>query len=144
MPEWWEYIPVVSTLGHAFQEPPGTDWADYNSAAVTQQECQDPANAKILCEKRIDSMMLQYIASYVGVSLPADFIKTVGGLVMAEIIKAILISLGKKKAAAAALTGPFAAFVAIDGFLDLGAISTKIWRIYDAANDAKSVLCRCG
>ena len=82
--EWWEYIPVVSTLGHAFQEPPGVDWADYNSARVTQAECQDPLAAKILCEDRIDVMLLTYIGNYVGVSLPADFIKTIGGVIIAE------------------------------------------------------------
>ena len=138
MAEWWEFIPIVSTMGHIVQEPKGTDWSDYESAAVTRQESVDPFDAKLQCEKRIDQMMLSYIRSYVGVALPADMMKFVGSLALSNIIEVVLIKLGKTKAASAVASCPLGFVIAIDGVADAGVIISKIGRIYDAAQVAKN------
>jgi RHS repeat-associated protein len=31
--DWWEYVPVVVTVGHAFSDPKGNEVSEYNAAA---------------------------------------------------------------------------------------------------------------
>jgi hypothetical protein len=142
---WWEWIPVVSTIGHAAADPKGRKITDYASCACTPAGCASGAAIAITkCSKCIDALMLKYIGDWIGTPLASDFFKAAGGLTLAAVSEKLGKELAKKGAGkvAAAATG-VGAIVTLDGFVDAGIVITKAVQIYNASQTAKTVYCVC-
>jgi len=143
---WWEWIPFVSTVGHAMADPPGRDVADYASCACTTAECEGlgaPA-AVLACEKRIRDQLWKYVLDWIGSGAPSDFAEAALGATAAKFAealgKALAPKLGPKVAAAG--TGVGAALTA-DGFLDMGIQLRKALQMWEAADKARATYCKC-
>lgn len=141
----WEWIPVVSTLGHAFQDPQGTEVSDYQSCKVTDADCEaDKATAELTCKSCIDRLLMQYISSYIGVGTGADLFEAFLGGGFSAVMALIAKALGKKVLglSATAWTGVGAVFAA-DGLIDFGIQMSKLDDMRIAARQAKSQYCKC-
>lgn len=141
----WEWIPFVSTIGHALQTPKGASVADYSACTVTAAACEaDSFTAELLCERCVDLAMSQYISSYTGVGTGADFMEALLGGGFSAVMALIAKALGKKVLglSATAWTGVGAAF-ALDGIADAAIQLSKLNDIREAAVAAKEQNCRC-
>ena len=144
---WWEYIPVVSTIGHAVADPPGRDVADYASCAVTATQCEQLGSlaAGRACETCISNKLSQYASDWVGSSIGSDFFEGVVGLSFTQVGASLL-----KKGAGAKLLGMSAGAwsgvgtaLAGDALIDFGIQIKKLMDMYDAAQAAKGRYCNC-
>lgn len=70
---WWEWVLVVSTIGHAIADPPGRKVSDYE-CAPTETDCEGLGEvaAILKCEKCISDHMWTYVLEWIGSGPPSD------------------------------------------------------------------------
>lgn len=142
---WWEWIPGVATIGHAFADPVGRAVTDYSTCACTPAQCAASAPAAIaICNNCINGLILQYITDWIGAPLASDVVKGAGGAAVAALSDAIAKAIAKKAAPklAAGLTG-VGAVLAGDAVVDASIVITKALQIYRAGQAAKLLYCAC-
>ncbi len=145
---WWEWIPVVKTVGHALADPPGRTHSDYIDCACTAAECEGSGSdaAVLRCTDCVKTKVAQFASEWTGASIGSDFF----GVVLGGSVGAIGTALAKGAAggvflglSATAWTGIGAA-VAIDALIDTMIVLYKMMDMYTAARKAIGVYCRCG
>jgi hypothetical protein len=142
-----DYIPVVATIKHAFfDDPPGRKVADYAECGTTELDCEikgtDLAVAE--CERCITGKAAGFLGSLLGENLLPDVIRAGIGAVVAIFSERILGALGVRLAAggATAVTGVGVVLFG-DAVIDAGLTISRAREIGDAAEQAKTSLCRC-
>lgn len=139
-----DWIPVASTIKHAFQNPKGIRVSDYtctmNNAACASGDAPTISAAKLTCERDIDAQLIKNIQAYVG-SIPDaimhDAVGDIAGIVIAYLIKRSI------KAAAGLSIPAVGVVLGIDSFVDMGIVISTINRMKTAADRAKVICCKC-
>jgi RHS repeat-associated protein len=137
---WWEWIPIISTIGHALADPKGIRPQDYQQSRSTAAECQvDAEYAFSLCQKRVYAQVSANLASWLGISTGIDFTKGLLGMVMGA-VSAWAVKHGIRGAVGGVITG---GVLAVDSVVDLAIVFNKAMRIKDAAEAAIQQYCPC-
>ena len=142
---WWEWIPIVSTIGHALADPPGRDASDYSACKPSAKDCETKGAAVAIleCESCISDLLMKYISDWVGVPIGADLIKALAagasGLIAQHLTKT-----GAKFVIGGATTWAGVGWVLIgDAAVDAGIVIKKLMDMYDASAAAKKQYCKC-
>ena len=64
-----DWIPIVSTIKHSFENPEGLRVSDYTCHMDNAACAGDPAviaSAKAVCEREIDKQLLDFLKKYCG------------------------------------------------------------------------------
>ena len=145
---WWEYLPVVSTLGHGAQLNglPGTSVSDYNYKSCAphfdeccrrtdQQECKDQREKS--CRDCISRQAAIFASQWTGSSIGADFMETGVGLLVST---AGGIAIRQGVAGATAWSG-VGVVLAVDGAIDIGILVSGLTNIHSKAREIQGFLC---
>jgi hypothetical protein len=145
---WWEWVPIVKTIGHAAADPAGRSASDYAGCACTAERCAGlgAAVAVLECQMCIKNKVAQYASAWTGSAIGNDFFETAIGGTVGSIGTALA-----KGAVGGAFLGLSATawtgigtVLAVDGLIDAGIIIYKLMDMYKAANTAIQTYCRCG
>lgn len=141
--DWWEWIPIVSTIGHALADPEGRDCKDYASCKVDPRKCRVRALAAAeeeRCRKCIRVKLAEYVSDWFGVEgVLRDAVQGLAGVVAAAVAK-YGIKTGAKGAIGGAVTG---GALAVDAAADLAILISKADDMADAAEKAEGKYCKC-
>ena len=137
-----DWIPVASTIKHLTDDPKGTKVSDYTCHMDNSACGGDPAleyAAILACKKDIDQQLLGYIKNYINVQ--DAFLRDITG----DIVAVVIAYLAKRSIArAAGLSLPVVgAILALDTFVDLGVVITKLNQMRRACERAKKICCKC-
>ena len=140
---WWEWIPVVSTIGHIIKDPQGIDAGDYviKTPPTDKECCEEPdiaAEKTRLCKNYIDTQLGKYVGQWFGVTIGPDLFKTLytgtGVYLIQKLIARNAISL---------VGGVFTAgILTADSSVDLGVQLSKYLLMRQTASALK-YLCEC-
>lgn len=133
---WWEWVPIVKTISHALDDPPGRATTDYAACATTVANCEGlgKAVAELACEKCIDAAVLKYVLDWLGIA-------NTGPELLEGVAAAVALKFGPAVAGKAA-TGVGAALI-VDDLVDAGILIKKAFDIDAAGAAAKKSLCTC-
>ena len=143
---WWEYVPIVKTIGHAIEDPPGRAASDYAQCRTTADECEQSTAVAILrCTDCVKNAVAKYATDWTGSAIGTDFFET------AISVSALGIGAALAKGAlggtflglsASAWTG-IGTVLAVDALADAAIIIYKLKDMYTAAQDAMKQYCVC-
>jgi RHS repeat-associated protein len=136
---WWEYLPVVSTIGHANVNGylDGTHVYDYTSCKPDLNSCPTPDDrdqAAIQCSACVNKAYYRHLSNWVGVPIASDLAEAGVGL---GITGPIILRSGSTSALGAVTGG----ILTIDSLADAGITLDGINAIGKAAKDALSEIC---
>ena len=140
--DWWEYIPVISTIGHFFQDVSGDAVDHYTDATPTCDQCYtDETLAITTCENKIKEEMRSFLRELLGVGVTFDIAKGGFGAIVAGALAKYGFQQGASKAAiGGAVSG---GILAVDAIADLAVLTGSAFDIGDAAAQAKEKYCSC-
>jgi RHS repeat-associated protein len=138
---WWEWVPIVSTLGHTFADVPGDEIGDYNAnCKPSAADCKFSQELAIKqCNDCINAQAITYLQQWFGFSTGADLSKGLAGLV-ASLFGTWAIKTGAKGAIGGTVTG---GVLVIDATADALIVYERGTAIQVAADDAKDRYCTC-
>jgi hypothetical protein len=137
---WWEWVPIVKTIGHALEDPAGRATTDYAPCSVTVASCEGLGKvvAELQCNQCISKMRNDFILDWLGVGTTGpELLEGVGA------VAAFLTAKYGAAAVAKAATG-VGAVLLIDDAIDVSIIIEKALEIGRAAEAARKSLCVCG
>lgn len=137
---WWEWVPIVKTIGHALEDPPGRETVDYAACSVSVADCAGLGKvvAELKCNQCISNMRNNFVLDWIGVGTTGPALLEGAGA-----ITAFLIAKFGAAAVAKSATGVGAA-LAVDDAIDVAIILKKMTEIFEAAEAARKSLCVCG
>lgn len=142
---WWEYIPIVKTIGHIIEDPPGRKVSDYSGCQPSPEECDSiPAAAILKCTDCVKNKLAKYASDWTGSGIGSDFFEMAASAGAAGLGKALATSLGGTflGLSATAWTG-IGAVLAVDALVDAGVIISKLMDMWKAADAAMKQFCKC-
>ncbi len=140
--DWWEWIPVAGTIGHAFfVTVPGAKPEEYASAKPSAADCKkDRDLAEKKCSDEIIKLTMGNISKWTGSDFfIGDAFESIGGLIAAAIGKYAI----KNGYKGAAITTGVGVVLVIDGIVDFGIVVNGINAISKAATSATESYCKC-
>jgi len=142
-----DYIPVVSTIKHAFfDDPPGRSVADYADCATTVADCESLGTdlAVMNCQRCGDKKGIDFLLDLVGGSFVPDAFKAVVGGATGLLALRIIASVGVRAASRGVLVATGVGILLLgDAVIDAGITIKRVGEIRDAAAQAEASLCRC-
>lgn len=138
---WWNWIPVVSTIGNAFSDPAGRDAGDYNqNAQPSAKDCKDNREFAIQqCKDSLRGDFIKFLGDWLGAPLAADATKTVAAIV-AGAVATWSIRVGARGAVGGAVTG---GVLLGDAAIDATIVIKKANDIGNGHDAAVAKLCIC-
>ena len=137
---WWEWIPVVATIGHWLETPEGAELEDYKSC---KPSCRPRKKREILeCQRCVDGLFTGYMGEYWGASLDRDALTAVAGGVLStigyQIVRRAASSAAFRAGAGAMVSG---GILLVDAVLDVAIQISKTYDMKDALDEARRKYC---
>jgi len=142
---WWEYIPIVKTIGHIVGNPKGRQTSDYSGCRCSSDDCEaDEVGAILKCTDCIKFLCGKYAADWTGSAIGNDFFEAAAAAGAAGIGGALAKILGGTflGLSASAWTG-IGAVLLVDSLVDAGVVIKKLMDMYTAARNAITLYCKC-
>jgi len=146
-----DFIPFYSTIKHHMEpDPMGSSFSDYIECALPiSRICHDDVSvevarvAELTCKQCIDSKMWDYLLSYLTSVGMGDAVKAVGSAVIGKLVQSLVQNQTKNAATAAIAGGGVGIALLVDTLIDSRLTVERIYKIYNAAIEAKTQYCIC-
>lgn len=143
---WWEWVPIVKTIGHGLADPPGRSVSDYNDCRPSGEDCEGLGKeaAELKCAECIRRKLAKFVSEWLGTSIGADFFEGAASATAYALGSALAKQAGGTflGLSSTAWTG-VGAVLAADALIDAGILLKKALDMWKAANRAIDDLCKC-
>ena len=146
-----DFIPFYSTIKHHMEpDPMGSSFSDYIECAIPiSRICHGDVSvevtraAELECKQCIDSKMWDYLLSYLASVGLGDAAKAAGSVVIGKLVQSLVQNQTKNAATASIAGGGARIAILVDTLIDSRLTVERIYKIYNAATEAKNQYCIC-